>query len=40
MTIKEKTILTSIIEDIRTSNDEIEGLVRLFREVKKLLKIK
>lgn len=40
MTEKERTILLECVQDIRNSDDEIEPLVRLYNEVKKLLKLK
>lgn len=39
MTKQEKAILSSIIEDIQKSDDKIDGLERLYGEVKNLLKI-
>ena len=40
MTEKERTILLECVQAIRNSDDEIEPLVRLYNEVKKLLKFK
>lgn len=40
MTEKERAILLECVQDIRNSDDEIEPLVRLYNEVKTLLKIK
>ena len=40
MTKKEYSILLDCVNDIRNSDDEIEPLVRLYNEVKKLLKFK
>lgn len=40
MTQSEKEILINCINDIRNSDDQIEPLVRLYEEVKRLLKIK
>lgn len=40
MTENERAILLECVKDIRNSDDEIEPLVRLYNEVKTLLKIK
>lgn len=40
MTKKEREILLDCINDIRNSDDEIEPLIQLFNEVKRLLKLK
>lgn len=40
MTKKEREILTSIIDDIRRSDDEIDGFTRLYETVKKMIKYK
>lgn len=39
MTKREREILSSIVNEIRESDDEIDLLVRLYNEVKKMLKI-
>ena len=40
MTIKEKEILSSIVDDIEKSDDKIWPLERLFEEVKRIIKYK
>lgn len=37
MTKKEREILIGIVNDIRRSNDEIDGFTRLYETIKKMI---